>query len=253
MGNSENIIWEVKGNVGILTIDNPPQNFLKKPDFLQPEKILDWTSAPEVNGLIIKGTGRHFSAGAEIDEVFRLAKDPDILFERLEEGKRLLNTIEELEIPVIAAIGGVCFGGGLEIALACHIRVCSNSSLFAFPEVGHNLLPGLGGTVRLSRITGESAALNILLTGDTIGSSEALKLKLVDHTVMQNEVFVYSMNMMERMVSGKIKKVVMNIMKAWHNGRKLTYEEALKAETRLFCELATDEMNRRKQSENNKK
>jgi enoyl-CoA hydratase/carnithine racemase len=245
MSELQHIRWEITGNAGIITLDNPPQNVLMRPDILEPALLLGWAEHPDVNGLIICGEGRHFSAGADLGKLFGLAGNTELLSEKMQAGKEFLTVLENLDIPVIAAIKGVCFGGGIEIALACHLRICSQTSLFAFPEVNHNLMPGLGGTLRLPRITGESTALEILLTGDTLNASRALQTGLVDHCVPQNEVMDFSRALMQRMVGGKIKKVVRHVMKAWHNSRNLDYKQALKAETALFAELAADELQRR--------
>lgn len=244
MGNSLIISWEIVGNTGIISLNNPPQNALDSPDFIDTEQLLEWASNPDVNGIIIKGEGRHFSSGADMEKLFEMARVKEFLFERMEAGKNLLSVVENLEIPVMASIGGACFGGGLEIAIACHLRVCSENALFAFPEVNANLLPGLGGCLRLIDIIGRSKALSLLLSGDTIGAEEALSNKLVDYKIARKQLDEFSLMLMDRLVLGKKKNVVQSIMKAWHNSRKMSYSEALTAETELFCNLAQDELKR---------
>jgi enoyl-CoA hydratase len=248
MGDALHINWEILGNTGIITLENPPQNFLIRPDFIEISQLNEWAAHPEVNGIIITGAGRHFSAGADLDELFKLVKNKEFLIEKMEAGKKILEAIDMLHLPVIAAIGGVCFGGGLEIALACHMRVCGNNSLFAFPEVNHNLLPGMGGASRLQSMLGHSRALSILLSGDTINAEDATKMKLVDYCVLQKKVLDFSVELMNRMVGGKIKEVVTSVLQAWHNNRKLNYQEALSSETKLFCHLAQEELKRRNNS-----
>jgi enoyl-CoA hydratase/carnithine racemase len=248
MGESLHIKWEIRGNSGIITLENPPQNFLNHPDFLKISQLNEWAGHPDVNGIIITGAGRHFSAGADLDELFKLAENKAFLIEKMNAGKQILEAIDNLNLPVIAAIGGVCFGGGLEIALACHMRICGTNSLFAFPEVNHNLIPGMGGTSRLQSILGHSKTLGILLSGDIINADDALKMRLVDYCVPQKEILDFCLNLMNRMVEGKIKEVVTSVMQAWHNNRRLNYREALSAETELFCHLAQEELKRRNNS-----
>lgn len=246
MNSSDNIKWKVTGNVGIITISNPPQNYLIKPDFIDKKNLLEWASMDNINGLIIRGEGRHFSAGANLDTLFEMSSDKEFLSDRIHAAKELLKTIENLEIPVIAAIRGICFGGGLEIALACHIRICAENSVFAFPEINHNLIPGIDGAKRLSEITGKSTALELLMSGDTINAEKALEIGLINHITPSKNIEDFSLDIMNKMVDGKIKKVVNYIMRSWHNSQKMNYDDALAAETKLFCELANDELIRRK-------
>ncbi len=240
-----NIHWELQGNIGVITLDNPPGNELTRPAFMDVHQLIEWSELPEVNGIIITGAGRHFSQGAELGKLFEMASDKDFLIEQMSSGKDLLNTIEHLNIPVMAVISGLCFGGGLEIALACHLRVCSDKALFAFPEVNHGLIPGMGGSVRLSGIVGQSTALGLLLSGDTLNAEEALKIKLVDHCVPKAELLEFSITHMKKLVDAKPKQVVNAVMQAWHNSSQLSFADALSEETRLFYGLAKDELQRR--------
>jgi enoyl-CoA hydratase/carnithine racemase len=135
----------ITGDIGLLTLNNPPQNYLTEPEFIPASELKKWIEDNGLKGLVITGSGRHFSGGAQLESVFSMAADEERMEGRMARGKELLRYIEELDIPVAAAISGVCFGGGLEIALACHIRICSENSLFAFPETNQGLMPGLGG------------------------------------------------------------------------------------------------------------
>lgn len=245
MAHSDNIRWALKGNVGIIMLDNPLGNELTQPAFIDPSQLLAWSELPEVNGIIITGAGRHFSQGAQLENLFKMATDKDFLLEQMDAGKHLLSTLEQLNIPVMAVVNGVCFGGGLEIALASHLRVCSENALFAFPEVNHGLIPGLGGSVRLSAAVGESAALGLLLSGDTLNANEALQMKLVDHCVNKALLQEFALSLMSKLVDGKPKNVVQSVMQAWHNSRNLSFNEALKAETLLFFQLAQSALKRR--------
>lgn len=246
MTGSHDVVVELHGCIGIITLNHPPANELLQPEFIPAAQLLEWTSQPEVRGLIIRGAGRHFSSGADLESLFHMAADKDFLMEKMNAGKALLETITDLKIPVVAQISGVCFGGGLEIALACHLRMCSDNALFAFPEINSNLLPGLGGTSRICQLVGQSKGLSLLLSGDTLNAQEALQWGLVDACRPKNELNTWVLDRMEKMTTGRPRKVIEHIMQAWHNSRKLSWEAALMEETRLFYELAKDELQRRK-------
>ena len=132
MDQSNILSWERQGDYGILSISNGKENYLDQPDFISIELLRKWTSEEGLKGIIIQGIGRNFSAGADLKNLIELAKNQNLLAEKINKGKKLLELIENLNIPVIASINGICFGGGLEIALACHIRIASEKALFAF-------------------------------------------------------------------------------------------------------------------------
>jgi enoyl-CoA hydratase/carnithine racemase len=230
--------WELKDSIGILSIDNPPQNYLTEPDFLDLVKLKEWTADETLKGIIITGKGRHFSAGADYANLKPLSKDPGLLFSKMTRGKKILNYLDDIEVPTIAAIRGACFGGGLEIALACHIRVCSQNALFAFPETNLNLLPGLGGTVRLPEKLPFSTALQILLSGGIVSAEKALEIRLADHLVPSRQVYNFSLSLMKKMVDNRPIEVIRSVVRALNNSRRMSAREAMEEETRMFCELA---------------
>jgi len=232
--------------IGILEINSPPDNLIKNPCIIKITELENFISSNNIKGLIIKGAGRHFSSGADINELKKLCKSPENLYSQITEGVELLNYINKIEIPVISSIEGICFGGGFEIALSSHIRVCSEKSLFAFPEANINLIPGLGGTTRLMRFFNESEALFLLLSGDTFDAEKAIKYKIVNHITPSKETFDFSLTLMRKMTDGKPIKVINYIIRSINNYFSLPQNDALKAETKLFCELAIDEYNRAK-------
>ena len=143
---------EVDQHIGIIRIDNPPGNYLVRPEFISLETLRHWIEKSQIKGMIISGTGKHFSGGADLETLFSQSGDASILESEITKGIELLHFIEDIEIPVLAAINGICFGGGLEIALACHMRICSRNALFAFPEINHGITPGLGGIKRITEL-----------------------------------------------------------------------------------------------------
>ncbi len=237
-----NYTWEKSGDIGILSLNNPPENFIGEPEFIEIGQVRKIFSDNTLKGLIINGTGRHFSAGANLDNLRKMAQDEAFLNKKISEGKELLALFRNLDIPVIAAVRGVCFGAGLEIALACHIRVCTENALFAFPEANHGIMPGLGGTVMLSKLIGEGKAAEVILTSEIINSQRALELKLADYVVPVKELKSFSLNLLERMTSDREPEVIHSVMKSIRISQELPFEDAMKEETRLFCALAVKSM-----------
>jgi len=166
------------GAVAVITLDNPPLNGLNHELRAGLVAGIDRASADAgVEALILIGAGKVFSSGADIRE-FNTPKataEPTL--------RSVIRIVEASDKPVIAAIGGICMGGGLELALGCHFRVASAGAKIALPEVKLGLLPGAGGTQRLPRAIGVEAALNMIVSG-TPGSSEQFKgTRLVDEIV----------------------------------------------------------------------
>lgn len=245
----DKITWEIKNDIGIITLNNPPENYLIKPDFVPLEVLQQWTSYDYLKGIMITGAGKHFSGGGKLENLFEMIRSLENVSEKIEKGKAVLDHLENLDIPVLAAIQGICFGGGLEIALACHIRVCTENSLFAFPEVNHQLMPGLGGTVRMEKQAGFKESLKMILSGDMINAEDALEMKIIDFIVSKQKLFDFSFQFLQNITRDRPVKVIHAVMSALKNAKSMTPAEAFREETRLFCELAIAEAQRRKLSE----
>jgi enoyl-CoA hydratase len=237
---------KIKDDIGILILNNPPQNYLLKPDFIQIDELQEWVERNQLKALIISGFGRHFSGGAKLESIFSMAEASDPIEEQMTKGKEVLNYLNGLNIPVIAAISGVCFGGGLEIALSCHIRICSAKALFAFPETNLGLIPGLGGTVRLSNQISSFDSLKVILGGDMINAEEALFMKVVDKIVEEEDPLLYALHLLHKITDGRSLTIINYVMQSLKNAKQLPLEESMREETRMFCDLARIESNRRK-------
>jgi len=137
--------------------------------------------------VIVTGTGRFVCAGADINELAHLHTDHGGA-EFASRGQALLNRIERSDKPVLAAINGTCVGGGLELALACHIRVAVAGAMLGLPEIKLGLIPGFGGTQRLPRIVGPSKAAEMILTGKSVSAEEALQIGLLSRLVSPHEL-----------------------------------------------------------------
>ncbi len=134
----------------------------------------------EIKGCILTGAGtKAFVAGADISEIAR--QDRASAQKMAEEGQRIFQSLENCPKPIIAAINGFALGGGCELAMACHLRVATTSAKFGQPEVNLGLIPGYGGTQRLTRLIGRSRALEYMMTGDIITADQAHGFGLVNH------------------------------------------------------------------------
>jgi len=190
MENFNNILVEIKENTGWITINRPKQlNALNKEtieELHQAFKSLDENK--NVRVIIITGSGeKAFVAGADIKEFMNFnAKQGTELATKGQE--LLFDFVENLNTPVIAAINGFALGGGLELALASHIRIASNNAKMGLPEVSLGVIPGYGGTQRLAHIVGKGRAMDMILTAEMIDAQKALEYGLVTAVVSQEEL-----------------------------------------------------------------
>jgi enoyl-CoA hydratase/carnithine racemase len=143
-------------------------------------------AAPEMTGAVITGSERAFAAGAEIAEVARLTPSVALAFSR--RGQQVLGRIASSAKPVVAAIGGYCIGGGLDLALACRARVATDDAVFAHSGVTLGIITGWGGTQRLPRLIGRGRALEMLVTGGRVRASEALTWGLVSNVSADSDL-----------------------------------------------------------------
>ena len=166
--------YEVRGDIALLSIDNPPVNPLSSG---VRQGLLDGVNRAladdAVTGIVITGLHRAFIAGADISEFGAAATEGAGLHE-------VIKNMEQSGKPVIAAINGTAFGGGLEVALCCHYRIAAPTAPVGLPEVKLGLLPGAGGTQRLPRLTGAKAAAGIMVTGDPVAAPQALQMGIID-------------------------------------------------------------------------
>jgi enoyl-CoA hydratase len=154
-----------------------------------------------VRVVIISGEGNAFIAGADIKEMQALAAKPAAIRTFTEFGQGILRDIETLPQPVIAAINGFAIGGGLELALACDIRIASSDARLGFPEVGLGILPGLGGTQRTTRLAGRGVASELVFTGDLIGAEEAARMGLLNRVVAPAQLMETARQLADRIAS----------------------------------------------------
>jgi enoyl-CoA hydratase/carnithine racemase len=176
-----------EGRILILSINNPPNNYLSADFFKELHECQDLFLSPEVAAIIFTGKGNVFSKGVDF-QAFR-AEPYELDQSIVRFGNKIITFISHLKKPVIAAVNGPCFGGGLELALACHIRLGSEKARLGLPELSIGVIPGLGGIHRLIRVVGEAKALEMILLGDMISASRALEVNLLNRIFPKKDFF----------------------------------------------------------------
>src|SRR5262249_50221865 len=185
---SNTVSLERRGSVALLWADNPPVNAINQSVKSGLYRgLAEITRDDSIRAGIVICRGSSFFSGADITEFGREEQAPPWLeFDR---------SLDLSPKPIIAAIHTRAFGGGLEVALACHYRLADRAAVFAFPEVGLGIIPGAGGTQRFPRIVGFEAALEIIASGRVFGAEEALKLGAIDRVVngkLDDEVVAFA-------------------------------------------------------------
>jgi len=189
----------------------------------------------DVRAVIITGEGSAFVAGADIKEMQALAEKPEAIRAFTDFGQGVLKDIETLPQPVIAAINGFALGGGLELALACDVRLASSDARLGFPEVGLGIFPGLGGTQRAARLIGRGAASELVFTGDPISADEAARLGLVNHIVPPAQLMAEARKLAGRIAS-RAPVAVAKAKAAIHASQQLSLDEGLAFEVDRVAE-----------------
>ncbi|MGE5417062.1 MAG: short-chain-enoyl-CoA hydratase [Acidobacteriota bacterium] len=229
-----NLLLEKEGALGILLINRPQAlNALNSETLEELEKAIDMIKADaEIKALLISGSGeKAFVAGADIAFMQNLTAVEGKYFGEL--GQRVFRKIEELPIPVIAAINGFALGGGCELAMSADIRIASEKAKMGQPEVGLGITPGFGGTQRLPRLVGEGMAKEMIYTADVIDANEALRIGLVNHVVPAEELMDYCKKMAGRILA-KAPLAVRFSKQAINEGVQVDIDRAMTIEADLF-------------------
>lgn len=192
---------ETKGHTAVLTIQSPPANALSTYIMKDLSTALDRIEQDRsIKVVVLKGEGKFFSAGADIKEFTSLQEASD--YSKLsKQGQDVFNRIETFHIPVIASIHGAALGGGLELAMSCHLRIVTDSAKLGLPELSLGIIPGFAGTQRLPRYVGQSKAYEMMLTGDPITGLEAVSLGLANRAVEEDQLEEVVMTLAEKMGS----------------------------------------------------
>ena len=198
----QNLLLEIRDEIAIVTIDRPDKlNALNDRTMEELEAAFDGLRAdPSVRGVLLTGSGeKAFVAGADITEL--ATQSPLDGKERSIRGQRVLDKIENLGKPVVAAVNGFALGGGCELALACHVRVASENAKLGTPEVKLGIMCGYAGTQRLPRLVGKGRALEILLTAEMVDAQEALRIGLVNRVFPKDKLLAEAEALLRRMIA----------------------------------------------------
>jgi enoyl-CoA hydratase len=203
--NTDEIKIEKKKEIGIIIFNKPSMNLLDTKMLLLMEDSLDeFENDDKIRAVIITGE-KNFCAGADIKEMKEKHPEEAEAFSRL--GHRVFNRVENMGKPVIAAVKGYALGGGCELALACDLRIAGESAKLGLPEINLGLIPGFGGTQRLTRLVGIGNAKEMIFTGRSIDAKEALSIGLVNDVVRDEEL----MDKAEEMAAVLAQKSPINI------------------------------------------
>lgn len=238
--------FEIKDNLGWIFLDNPPYNSLSQPVFADKNLLTEFLSDPKLKGIIVRGKGRHFSNGADPDSFAELFANPTELEDKLNQAKKLLRIISSATLPTVAVITGSCLGAGLEIALSCHFRFAAKSAMLGFPETGHRLLPGLGGSVSGGKVISQNHLIDLILTGRMIRAEEGLGMGIVDTVGPAKEIEAMAIRYLASLTANHSIELIRTVMQSIQNSRNLPEREALIEESKLFCKL-TQNLARQKQ------
>ena len=231
----ETVLYEKKGGIAYVTLNRP-----KVLNALNRRALADLSAAfedarddAEVSGAIITGSGdKAFIAGADINEV---ATDTPVQAEqKTRHGQAVMDLIENLGKPVVAAVNGFALGGGCETALACTIRIASENAKFGLPEVKLGIIPGYGGTQRLPRLVGKGHALRMILSGNMISAQEAYRIGLINEVVPAPELISRAEAILKEM-SGNAPLSVKYAMQAVNKGLETSLSEGLLIESSLVA------------------
>jgi enoyl-CoA hydratase len=230
-----------RGAVRTITVARPDKLNALNRDTLN-ELTLAFTQAAQEDGVrvvVLTGSGeKAFVAGADIAEMNGYTPLQAQAFSRT--GQRLMSLIERLGKPVIARIQGFALGGGMELAMACHLRVASEKAKFGQPEINLGLIPGFGGTQRLLRLAGRSAALELCLTGTTIGAQRAHELGIVTRVVAP-EALDETVEALADQLAAAAPLAAAGILDAVLQGGEAGLDQGLEFETQAFALVFSSE------------
>jgi enoyl-CoA hydratase len=233
----ETLLWQVQDSVATVTLNRPKVlNALNTLVFDELEAVfLALKADSAVRAILLTGAGeKAFAAGADINEI--AMADAAAGEKKALRGQGVFRLIETCGKPVIALVNGFALGGGCELAMACTMRLASETARLGQPEVKLALVPGYGGTQRLPRLVGQATALKLLLTGEMIGTTEALRIGLVDEVVAADRLMARGMELAQIIVA-MAPLAVTGCMEAVLRGSELGLDDAMRVEAEIFGRL----------------
>jgi enoyl-CoA hydratase/carnithine racemase len=237
----ENLLIEREGAVAILTVNRPKVlNALNTRTLDELRRaILELKHDEAVRAVVLTGAGeKSFVAGADINEL--AVQSPTGGREHAIRGQHVLDLIEQMGKPVIAAINGYALGGGCELAMACTIRIAADTAKLGQPEINLGIIPGYAGTQRLARLVGKGRALELLLSGDQITAQEAHRLGLVNRLVTAADLMPEAKKLAATLAS-KAPIAIRYILEAVNKGLEMPFAQAQVFEATLFGLVSSTE------------
>ncbi|WP_261133174.1 enoyl-CoA hydratase [Bacillus sp. Marseille-Q3570] len=229
----EYLSYSKEDHICTILLQHAPANALCSPMIKELDSVFDELEADtDVKAIVIRGEGRFFSAGADIKE-FTTVKDADGFSELGAFGQQVFDRIEQFSKPVIAAVHGAALGGGLELAMSCHMRIVTENTKLGLPELQLGLVPGFAGSQRLPHYVGAAKATEMLLTSEPISGTEAHRLGLANHVVSDDDILDKAYEIAGK-AAGKSAIVVDLALKLVDYARKGEYEAGAKKETEFF-------------------
>jgi enoyl-CoA hydratase len=234
MGEYSSIIYEKADNIATITLNRPDQlNALSSALFEELEAALDQADADnEVRVILITGKGSYFCAGLDLKESAEGSPASPFESSWTDKGPGLFSKLENLEKPVVVAINGAALGGGLELCLACDMRVASETAAFCFPEIDLAAMPGAGGTQRLPRLVGVAKAKEMIYFGKTVEGGEAYNFGLVNMVTPPEKLMDAAMAMANELAS-KSPVALKMVKMAINLGMDVNLSAGLELEKRL--------------------
>ena len=235
----ENVIVETRDRIATVIVNRPDRlNALNAATVRELDRAFrDVAADEEALGVVLTGAGeKAFVAGADIAELAQMGPIDGVAVSRL--GQEAFRFLESMGKPVIAAVNGFALGGGLELALACHLRVAAERARFGLPEVKLGIIPGYGGTVRLPRIVGRGRALELILTGEMIDAAEAHRIGLVNRVVANGTALDEALALMTKILANGPVALRLALESVDH-GWDASLRDGLTLESSLFGLLAT--------------
>ena len=245
---SEMFKIDTQGPIMTVTMSRPPMNAIS-PDFAAGlSKVVDRAAAnADLAVLHLRSDQRFFSAGADlafIESVFSMDNSAKVMAEFVADLQNILQRLEDLPILTIAEINGGALGGGFEIALACSLRVAADDAIVGLPEAHHGLIPGAGGTQRLTRLCGRGVAARVILTGENIKGAEAVKLGMVDWAVPAGKLAETAAGIAQR--AAKLEKNAIGYCKRCIAAQEDPAQDGFAVEREVVLKaIASDETQRR--------
>ncbi|GAB6147404.1 enoyl-CoA hydratase/isomerase family protein [Desulfocicer niacini] len=233
------LISHYNDSVRILTIDHPPVNALDQEtiDALA-DAVKAAEKAPEIRVIVITGAGKLFVAGADLEEL--AVWDEKAGLENVSHVKLVMAMLRRCSKPVIAAINGLAAGGGLELAMACDIRIAQQGIRMGLPEVTLGVLPGAGGTQMLPRLVGVGKAFEMMLTGELVSVDQALAMGLIDVIAYEKSAVEQALELAEKMAQNA-PLAMAGIKASVYATLSTSLEEGMAKETREFAKLCASE------------